>query len=161
MNSDEQAGAMAIIAGMGIFLGIFGLVAHFFVGYCFKLIAEKTGNHETAGIWWVPIVNMLIPLRIAKKPGTWLLVAVAAGVLMGLSPILGAAMDSGAVALILYLLGILLWLGFVVLWIITWMEVAKARGKESWWGVIAVLVGIIGIPYLAFSDGGETAPATS
>jgi hypothetical protein len=48
----------------------------------------------------------------------------------------------------------------IVIYIIVMMEVAKARGKESWWGIIAVFVGIVGWPYLAFSDG-DTAPATS
>ena len=48
---------------------------------------------------------------------------------------------------------------FIVL-IVVMMEVAKARGKESFWGIIAALVPIVGWPYLAFSDG-DTAPATS
>ena len=40
----------------------------------------------------------------------------------------------------------------IIVSIIVWMEVAKARGKENWWGIIAALFAIIGIPYLAFSD---------
>jgi hypothetical protein len=44
--------------------------------------------------------------------------------------------------------------------IIVMMEVAKARGKESWWGIIAAVVPIIGWPYLAFSDTPATANAS-
>jgi len=36
--------------------------------------------------------------------------------------------------------------------IVLWMEVAKRRGKDQVWGIIAGLVGIVGIPYLAFTD---------
>jgi hypothetical protein len=49
---------------------------------------------------------------------------------------------------------------FVVLFIVM-MEVAKARGKDAIWGVVAVLLPIIGFPYLAFSDGGAPATAAS
>jgi len=42
----------------------------------------------------------------------------------------------------------------IVILIIVYMEVAKAVGKEGWWGIIAAFIPIIGLPYLAFSDGG-------
>ncbi len=42
----------------------------------------------------------------------------------------------------------------IVIAIVVLMEVAKARGKEGWWGIIAALIPIVGIPYLAFSDDG-------
>lgn len=43
----------------------------------------------------------------------------------------------------------------IVVMIIVMMEVAKARGKEPFWGIIAAIVSVVGLPYLAFSDGGS------
>jgi hypothetical protein len=162
MNSNEQAaaGALAMFAGMGIFMLIVGLAAHLFFGYCMKLIAEKTGNEQTAGIWWVPILNFLIPFRVAKKPTSWFLVGIGAIALQILAAILTAVTGSAAIGMILGILAILGYIAYFVLWVITWMAVAEARGQEKFWGVIAALVGIIGIPYLAFVDS-KTAPATT
>lgn len=39
-----------------------------------------------------------------------------------------------------------------VISILVFMEIAQARGKESWWGIITAIVPFIGLPYLAFSD---------
>lgn len=36
--------------------------------------------------------------------------------------------------------------------IIVLMEVAKARGKEAWWGIVTAIIPFVGFPYLAFSD---------
>lgn len=36
--------------------------------------------------------------------------------------------------------------------IIVLMEVAKARGKEAWWGIVTAIIPFVGFPYLAFSE---------
>lgn len=36
--------------------------------------------------------------------------------------------------------------------IIVLMEVAKARGKEPWWGIVTAIIPFVGFPYLAFSE---------
>ncbi len=121
-DPNMSAGAAAAVGiGAMIFGLVIGLIVHFFYGYCFKMMAEKTGHSESAGLWWIPIANWLIPLRIAGKPGWWL---------------------------ILFLVP---FVNFIVL-IIVFMKVAEARGKESWWGIVAAFVSIVGIPYLAFSE---------
>ncbi len=120
-DAQQSAGFLAVIAGFGIFGLVMGLVFHLFVGYCFKLMAEKTGHQDSAGLWWIPIANLLIPIRIAGKPNWWL---------------------------VLYLIPVV----NLIVHIIVMMAVAEARKKESWWGLVAVFVGIVGIPYLAFSE---------
>jgi hypothetical protein len=45
--------------------------------------------------------------------------------------------------------------------ILVMMEVAKARGKEAIWGLVAALLPIVGLPYLAFSDSDGVVPAVS
>lgn len=126
----NQDAANAVGAGIGIaflvFIIVMGLAFHLFFGYCFKRIAEKSGHEESAGLWWIPIVNYLIPIRVAGKPGWWLVLFIIPGV-------------------------------NIVAGIIVWMAVAEALGRENWWGIIAALVGIIGIPVLAFSDPPATA----
>lgn len=127
---DGNDAAYAVNAGLGIGLLLFflviGLAFHLFIGYCYKRIAEKSGRTESAGLWWIPIVNFLIPIHVAGKPSWWIVLFLIPGV-------------------------------NIVVSIIVWMAVAEALGRENWWGIIAALFGIIGIPVLAFSD----APARS
>ncbi len=121
----DQDAANAVGAGFGIaFLLIMLLMAlafHLFFGYCFKRIALKSGHEDSAGLWWIPIANYLIPIYVAGKPGWWLILFLIPGV-------------------------------NIVASIIVWMAVAEALGRENWWGIIAALFGIVGIPVLAFSD---------
>ncbi|MEP7218021.1 MAG: hypothetical protein ABI876_03845, partial [Bacteroidota bacterium] len=51
----------------------FWLAVVLFYGYCLKLIAEKTGHGDETGLWWLPVANWLIAIRIAGKPDWWLL----------------------------------------------------------------------------------------
>jgi hypothetical protein len=69
----SQSDAMAFGAAYLIFMLVLGLAFHLFLGYCYKLIAEKTGHTDSAGLWWIPIINLLIPLKVAGKPSWWLL----------------------------------------------------------------------------------------
>ncbi|MCX6765811.1 MAG: DUF5684 domain-containing protein [Candidatus Moranbacteria bacterium] len=115
-------------AGIGL-LAIFGLIPllifltiYVYFAVCLMVIARKTA---TANSWfaWVPILNMILILQIAKKPLWWL---------------------------ILFLIP----LANIVIGILVWMEIAKARNKPDWVGVLTI-VPVIGffIPaYLAFSD---------
>ncbi|MBS1911548.1 MAG: signal peptidase I [Bacteroidetes bacterium] len=121
MENYNQTVSTGLLAGFGIAYFVFLLLVHLFYGYCLKMIAEKTGNGDQAGIWWVPFFNLLIPIRIAGKPSWW--------IILFLIPIVN-----------------------IVVAIIVMMAVAEARKKESWWGIIAVLFSIVGIPYLAFSE---------
>lgn len=151
---------MAIFAGLGIFMLIFGLAMHFFIGYCYKLIAEKTGNESVAWMWWIPIANIWIPFKVSGKPASWLLyffIPLIGGIVVFIIALMG--MET-----IASILAILVWISYlipVILWVMVWMEVAEARGHERWWGIIAAIVSIVGIPYLAFADSTSTATATS
>lgn len=118
MEYSTQTTALSGIAIIMIMLA--GLAFHLFFGYCFKLIAEKTGETET-GLWWIPIVNYLLVLKAANKPAWWL---------------------------VLFLIP---FVNFIVMFIV-WIDVSNNLGKGTLWGVIAVLVSIVGVPYLAFSD---------
>jgi hypothetical protein len=122
---DDTAAATTAFGMMTVFFLIFAVAAHLFFGYCFKRIAERSGQTET-GIWWVPIANYLLVLRAAGKPGWWL---------------------------------ILMLIPFVnlVVFFIVWLEVARVLGHGTGWGVVAVLIPIIGVPFLAFADAPQQA----
>jgi hypothetical protein len=117
----NETGIIAFLAVFWIFFMVIFLAMNLFFGYCFKQIALKTGHEEDAGLWWIPFINLLIPIRVAEKPSWWLLLFLIPGV------------------------------GHIV-GVIVFMAVAEARGKENWWGIIAVFVQIVGIPYLAFAN---------
>jgi len=116
-----QTAAASFAIGVLIMYLVVVLAAFLFFGFCFKKIAEKTGNADMAGIWWIPIVNLLIPVRVAGKPGWWLL--------LFLIPFVN-----------------------IIVSIIVWMAVAERLGRENWWGIIAALIPIVGVTYLAFTD---------
>jgi magnesium-transporting ATPase (P-type) len=69
----QREGEAAAIAALGAAL-IFGLVIGlaFYVYYSLALqtIAKKT-NTENAWLAWIPIVNFILMLNIAKKPLWW------------------------------------------------------------------------------------------
>ena len=102
-----------------IIVMLMGIGVYLFFGICLKKIAEKTGHQDVAKWWWVPIMQMLIPVRVAGKSDIWIL-------LLLFIPLIPS--------------------------IIVYMAVAEARGKESWWGIVAVIFPVLGIPYLAFSE---------
>lgn len=47
---------------------------------------------------------------------------------------------------------------FIVSFIV-WIDVSRNLGHGTGWGVVAVILSIIGIPYLAFADSEEARPA--
>ena len=68
----DDATTMAAATGVIIVSLLFGLAFYIFFSFCLKKIAEKAGIQET-GIWWIPIVNLLLLLRVAEKPSWWLI----------------------------------------------------------------------------------------
>ena len=57
--------------GMGLFLVII-LLFYAFVAYCWMQIANKT-NTPNGWFAWVPILNIVLILQIAKKPVWWII----------------------------------------------------------------------------------------
>jgi cytochrome bd-type quinol oxidase subunit 2 len=72
--SDNEAGAagLAVLGGMlFVFLIIFG-VFYVYISLALSTIAKKT-NTENPWMAWIPIVNIILMLNIAKKPMWWIL----------------------------------------------------------------------------------------
>src|SRR4030042_4930388 len=121
--SPEAAAGFAALAG-GFFLVILVIFAVFYVLVALSLmrIAKRTGT-ENAWFAWIPILNLILMLQIAKRPMWWLVFF-----LVPLINIVG-----------------------IVLQFIIWVDIAKRLGKQAWVGILAGLIPIIFVPYLAFS----------
>lgn len=48
------------------------LIAYIYMGICFQKIAEKT-NTENPWWAWVPILNIFLMLKIARRPLWWII----------------------------------------------------------------------------------------
>jgi hypothetical protein len=71
---DDRPNA-AVFAAMGAFLLVFlviGLAAYVYISLALSTIAKKT-NTENPWLAWIPIVNIVLMLNIAKKPIWWIL----------------------------------------------------------------------------------------
>jgi uncharacterized protein DUF5684 len=72
---DEERGAaagLAILGGMLFVLLIFFAVFYVYLALALQTIAKKT-NTENAWWAWIPILNALLMLNIAKKPLWWII----------------------------------------------------------------------------------------
>ncbi|MFA5925855.1 MAG: DUF5684 domain-containing protein [Parcubacteria group bacterium] len=122
MPPESGAAAFAFAGGMFIFVLLVILVVYILVALSLMKIAERT-NTPNAWFAWIPILNLILMLQIANRPMWWLI--------FWLVPILNIA-------------GIVL--NFVI-----WVDIAKRLGKSAVMGVLAVIIPIIFMPYLAFS----------
>lgn len=66
-ESQEMPGA-----GFGLGFLIVALALYAFVAYCMQVIAQKT-NTDNAWFAWIPILNYVLMLNIAKKPVWWII----------------------------------------------------------------------------------------
>lgn len=71
--SDDQAAA-AGVAFLGAFMMVFvviGLALYIYFALALQTIAKKT-NTENPWLAWIPIINIVLMLMIAKKPIWWI-----------------------------------------------------------------------------------------
>ena len=71
--SDDQAAA-AGVAFLGAFMMVFlviGLAIYIYIALALSTIAKKT-NTENTWMAWVPIIQIVLMLNIAKKPVWWI-----------------------------------------------------------------------------------------
>ena len=74
LQDDMPAGGAAL-AGAWLFIVVLALAAYAFGAICFMKIAEKTNTPN--GWWaWIPILNILLMLNIARKPLWWILLMI-------------------------------------------------------------------------------------
>lgn len=69
---EAAAGMMAAAAGFSIFMFIIAIAFYVFYAICLMKIANRT---NTANAWfaWIPILNAVLMLQVAKKPIWWII----------------------------------------------------------------------------------------
>lgn len=128
---EAAAGAFALSAGIFLFVMIIVIIVYVIVALSLMRIAKRT-NTPNAWFAWIPILNLILMLQIAKRPMWWL---------------------------IFFLVPFINIVGIVLQFVI-WVDIAKLLGKQAWMGILAGLIPIIFVPYLAFS-GNDTPPAVT
>jgi len=126
-SAAAATGGLLFAGGMLIFILMFVLVIYVVMAISLMKIANRT-NTENAWFAWIPILNLILMLQIAQRPMWWLI--------FWLVPILNIA--------------------GIVFSFIVWIDIAKRLGKTAIFGVLAVLLPIIFMPYLAFSGANST-----
>ena len=71
-QDDHTAAAMAAASGMLIFVLLFAVAIYVYTALALQTIAQKT-HTENPWLAWIPIVNIVLLLNIAKKPIWWIL----------------------------------------------------------------------------------------
>jgi Family of unknown function (DUF5684) len=71
----DNSGALPAVAALGGLMFVFliiGLAAYLYMALALQTIAKKT-NTENAWLAWVPVINIVLMLNIAKKPLWWII----------------------------------------------------------------------------------------
>lgn len=119
----EAAGGMALLAGgMVLFIALVILVIYVVMAISLMKIANRTGT-PNAWFAWIPILNLILMIQIAQRPMWWL---------------------------VFFLVPVINIVGIVLQFVI-WVDIAKRLGKSAVFGILAALIPIIFMPYLAFS----------
>ncbi|MBF0532781.1 MAG: hypothetical protein HQL23_06765 [Candidatus Omnitrophica bacterium] len=115
---------------------IIWLFMYVYCSLCLQFIAVKT-NAPQAWLAWIPFFNILLLCDIAKRPRWWILLYVICMCI----PVIG-------------------YLGMMVLDVVLWMEIAQARQRESWIGVLILfpMANLFLLGYLAFTDAAPAQP---
>ena len=123
-DSSAVAGAAGVAAmgAMFLFMAVIGIGLYVYIALALQTIAKKT-NTENAWWGWVPILNFVLMLNVAKKPVWWI-------VLM-LIPIVNIVV------------GIMIWMA---------VAEARGKPNWWGILLIVPVVGIIVPGYLAWSD---------
>lgn len=69
---EAAAGALAIAAGFSLFMFVVMIAFYIFYAICLMKIAKRT-NTPNAWFAWIPILNIILMLQVAKKPIWWII----------------------------------------------------------------------------------------
>jgi len=142
----EAAAGMMAFAGVFLFVAlIIAVVFYVYFAVCLMKIAKKT-NTPNGWFAWIPILNAILMLQIAKKPLWWIILLII--------PIVNIVIGVMIWMEIAKAVGKPEWLGIVLV-------LSPLVGIIPVIGAVISLVATVGIlGYLAFSDG-KTSPTTA
>ncbi|MGO9640912.1 MAG: DUF5684 domain-containing protein [Candidatus Acidiferrales bacterium] len=71
-SGPSAAPIIAAMAGFMLFFFIFAVAMYVYIALALQTIAKKT-NTENPWLAWIPIINIILMLNIAKKPLWWII----------------------------------------------------------------------------------------
>jgi len=71
-QSDDNRGSELLAGGMLMVVFVIGLALYAYIALAVQTIANKT-HTENSWMAWIPIINMVLLLNVAKKPIWWIL----------------------------------------------------------------------------------------
>ena len=71
-QDDHRAAAIAVASGFMLFFLLLMAAMYVYMALALQTIAQKT-NTENPWLAWIPIVNIVLLLNIAKKPIWWII----------------------------------------------------------------------------------------
>ncbi len=71
-QDDHRAAAIALASGFFLFFWLLLIALYVYTALAVQTIAQKTRT-ENAWLAWIPIINIVLLLNIAKKPVWWII----------------------------------------------------------------------------------------
>jgi hypothetical protein len=140
MDYTTTATDVGFFAAMAGVMAIISLAVYVLVAIGLWKVFQKAGKPGWAGI--VPIYNIYVMTEIVGRP-MWFFIAMVAGIVLGMIPILG------------FLFG----LAALVLWFMLVLDLARSFGKDAGFAVGMFFLSFIFIPILGFGDAKYIGPA--
>lgn len=152
--SGDPAGAIfGAVAGALAVIGVFALVFIVLEIIAMWRIFKKAGKHGWAAI--IPIYNQVTLFNVAGMSGWWTLAVIAFAILGNLAQNISYNGDSTSGAILSIIAGI----GSLVLFIYTYIRIAKAFGKGTGFAIGLILLNPIFMMILGFGAAKYSAKA--
>lgn len=71
--AQEAAEAASSSSGSPVFSIVLAVVSYAFYALCWSTIAKKSGHADKAFWAWIPLLNILLPLKVANRSLVWLI----------------------------------------------------------------------------------------
>jgi len=72
VSPNVAAAGLVFVGGMLLFMAVIFLIIYIYMSVCLMKMAHKT-NTPNAWLAWIPIINVILMLQIAKKPLWWII----------------------------------------------------------------------------------------
>ena len=146
-NDAGVIGVMLLLLFM-YFLFILGL--YLYTSLAFMAIAKKT-NTEPAWLAWIPIANLALLAKIARRHW-WPILLIIPGMITYIGGIILLAIGLKVLGIVFLILYALIILAFGVFITMCYWDMFKAVHRPGWWSLTAIISSLIGIICVAFES---------
>lgn len=148
-NYGYSRGAAGFLAGMGTGMMVFYLAIAVFSIVCMWKVFEKAGEAGWKSL--IPIYNVYVYMKICWE-GKYFFYIILGAVAASILASVGIASNSSAAAGICGFLALAVYIGILVLAIISTVKLAKRFGKSNGFAVGLILLSVVFLAILAFDS---------